>query len=107
MGDDNENENDDESFLNDELPFISPLIQSASALLPGVLENARKSLPRLLRKSVRRGGFIHNALEGRGGMEYYGTMGGYGHGNIRKLFGGGKRAKKRKEKMMEKFGLRR
>merc|ERR1712176_721406 len=99
MGDDNENENDDESFLNDELPFISPLIQSASALLPNVLENARKSLPKLLRKSVRRGGFIHNALKGRGGPEYYGTMGGFGGGKIREIFEDGEKAKEEKEKV--------
>merc|ERR1712228_279281 len=103
---DDENEGDD-NFFDDELPFITPLIQSASHLLPGLLENARKTLPKLLRKSVRRGGFIHNALDGRGGMENYGTMGGFGGGKIKSLFKSDKNSKRKKEKMMAKFGLRR
>ncbi|MEM1279375.1 MAG: hypothetical protein AAGG53_04980 [Cyanobacteria bacterium P01_H01_bin.152] len=64
------------------LPFMTPLSRSSDDLLPNVLRNARKVLPKALRKDPSKEGFIHSALEGRGGPQHYGSFGGFGDRNL-------------------------
>jgi len=91
----NDNDEIDDDF-DDELPFLSPLLRMGTELLPNVLRNARKILPKVLRRSVSKGGFIHSALDARGGPQHLGTFGGFGGGKIRRSFGDISLQRKRK-----------
>jgi len=64
---------EDDDHFDDELPFMVPLIQATSNLLPNVLRNARQVLPKVLKKEVDKGN-IDRKLKRRGGPEMFGKM---------------------------------
>merc|ERR1719334_2884655 len=82
---------DDDDF-EDELPFMVPLIQATSNLLPNVLRNAKQVLPKVLKEEVDNGG-IERKLKRRGGPERYGTL----PRQLRRRRGG-------RRKMMDRYG---
>merc|ERR1719242_1037681 len=83
---------DDEDDFEDELPFMVPLIQATSNLLPNVLRNAKQVLPKVLKTQVDNGG-IERKLKRRGGPEMYGTL----PRQLRRRRGG-------RRKMMDRYG---